>query len=371
MKAFAVWSKEERSGVVDVDEPALASPTAVKLRMLDVGVCGTDAELCEFAYGEPPEGQAFLITGHEALGEVVEVGDEVEWLNEGDLVVPSVRRPCPRPDCPACRGGNQDFCLTGEYTERGIKGAHGFLAETVVEESRYLTPVPRELRRVGVLTEPLTIAEKALRQFLEVERRLPWNAQASDDAILRGKQAVVIGAGPVGLLGAMLLLNRGLQVTVYSRSPEPNDKASLARSIGAEYVSSEETRFAPLAEHLGRVDLVYEAAGASKVAFEVLRGLGTNGVFLFTGVPGRKERFEIDGAAIMKSVVLNNQAVLGTVNASRGDFAAAVRDLGRFQEAWPDALAGIITARHPMAQFCRSAAAKEGIKHVIAVSGEA
>jgi len=282
-------------------------------------------------------------------------------------VVPSVRRPCARRDCPACRGGNQDFCLTGEYTERGIKGAHGFLAEAVVEESRYLTSVPRELRDVAVLTEPLTIAEKALRQWMEVERRLPWNAQADDAAVLRGKQAVVIGAGPVGQLGAMLLLSRGLRVTVYSRSPEPNDKASLARSVGAEYVSSEETRFAQLAEHLGRVDLVYEAAGASKVAFEVLRGLGTNGAFIFTGVPGRKERFEIDGAAIMKHVVLNNQAVLGTVNASRGDFTAAVRDLERFHGAWPDALRGIITARHPLAEFCERASDKGGIKHVIAV----
>ncbi|HKG94599.1 MAG TPA: alcohol dehydrogenase catalytic domain-containing protein, partial [Gemmatimonadaceae bacterium] len=100
MKAFAVWPNEERSGVVDVDEPELASPTAVKVRILDVGVCGTDAELCAFAYGEPPAGEEFLITGHEALGEVVEVGDEVEWLDAGDLVVPSVRRPCARRDCP-------------------------------------------------------------------------------------------------------------------------------------------------------------------------------------------------------------------------------------------------------------------------------
>ena len=141
MKAFAVWAKQKRSAVVEIDEPRLTSPTAVKLRMLDVGVCGTDAELCSFAYGEPPDGEKFLVTGHEALGEVVEVGDEVEWLDEGDLVVPSVRRPCPHADCPACRGGNQDFCLTGDYTERGIKGAHGFLAEVVVEEARYLTAV--------------------------------------------------------------------------------------------------------------------------------------------------------------------------------------------------------------------------------------
>jgi glucose 1-dehydrogenase len=367
MKAFAVWAKQKRSGVVEIDEPRLASPTAVKLRMLDVGVCGTDAELCAFAYGEPPEGETFLVTGHEALGEVVEVGDEVEWLDEGDLVVPSVRRPCPHVDCPACRAGHQDFCLTGDYTERGIKGAHGFLAETVVEEARYLTAVSSVLREVAVLTEPLTIAEKGLRQFLEIERRLPWNAKADDEMILRGKRAVVLGAGPVGLLGAMLLLERGLEVIVYSRSPKPNDKAALAEAVGARYVSSEETPFAELAREVGRVDLVYEAAGASEVAFEVLRELGTNGVFVFTGVPGRKQKFELDGAAIMKNVVLKNQAVIGTVNASREDFVAAVRDLGRFDAAWPAALRQIITARHPLEAFCARAKDKEGIKHVIAV----
>jgi threonine dehydrogenase-like Zn-dependent dehydrogenase len=301
---------------------------------------------------------------------VIEVGDEVEWLDEGDLVVPSVRRPCPHAECPACRGGNQDFCLTGDYTERGIKGAHGFLAERVVEEARYLTPVPAALRDVAVLTEPLTIAEKALRQFVEVERRLPWNARADDAAILHGKRAVVIGAGPVGQLGAMLLLERGLQVTVYSRSPQPNDKAALAEAVGAAYVSSEETRFADLARTIGRVDLVYEAAGASKVAFEVLRDLGTNGVFIFTGVPGRKEQIQLDGAAIMKHVVLNNQAVLGTVNASRDDFAAAVRDLARFDQSWPAALRQLITARHPLEEFCARASEKGGIKHVIAVGGD-
>ena len=369
MKALAVRPRQRKIGVIDQEEPALSSATSAKFRTLEVGVCGTDTEICSFAYGMPPEGSDYLITGHEGLGEVTEVGADVSRLRPGDLVVPSVRRPCPHAHCVACRSGHQDFCLTGDYTERGIKGAHGYLAEYVVEEERYLNVVPAELRDVGVLTEPLTIAEKAVVQFVDVQRRLPWNQDLDDDAILAGRRAVVLGAGPVGILGCMLLLQRGCTVVVYSRSRKPSAKAALVESIGATYVSSEEEAFADLANRLGGVDLVYEAAGASELAFEVLEHLGANGVFIFTGVPGRKEQVEIAGDAIMKNIVLNNQAVLGTVNASRAAFEDAIRDLGRFRAAWSDALRSVITGRHPIAEFCEQAQAKDGIKHVIAVAG--
>lgn len=370
MRVVAAHPDDESIHVIDYQRPDLDRPTAVVLRMLDVGVCGTDAEICAFDYGEPPPGEDFLIPGHESLGIVVETGAGVTGLAPGDLVVPSVRRPCARADCPACRAGRQDFCLTGEYTERGIKGAHGYLAEYVVEEERYLTPVPASLRDVAVLTEPLTIAEKGFEQFTDVQRRLPWNEGVDDAALLRGRQAVVIGAGAVGLLGAMLLLTRGLEVTVYSRSKKPNDPARLIEAMGAAYVSSESVPFAKLAKQLGGIDLVYEAAGASQVAFEVLEHLGTNGVFIFTGVPGRKSKIKIAGDVIMKNLVLQNQAVIGTVNAAAGDFRRAVDDLGRFVAQWPDETRRIIAARHPMDEFCKWVGAKDGIKHVIAVSEE-
>ena len=141
---------------------------------------------------------------------MIEAGAAVSGLSPGDLVVPMVRRPCARPECRACRSGHPDFCETGAYTERGIVGAHGFLAEEVVEDERYLVRLAPELRAVGVLTEPLTIAEKALRQFLEVRRRLPWLAKPSSAELLQGGSALVLGAGPVGLLGCMLLRLRGL-----------------------------------------------------------------------------------------------------------------------------------------------------------------
>jgi threonine dehydrogenase-like Zn-dependent dehydrogenase len=367
MKAVALFPADKRVTVVDQEPPALGAPTTVRLQVLDVGVCGTDAELCSFQYGEPPAGSPSLVLGHEALARVVEAGPGAGSVKVGGLVVPMVRRPCGRPECAACRSGNQDFCLTGEYTERGIKGAHGFLAEQVVEEERYLVPVPDGLRDVAVLTEPLTIAEKAVREYAAVQRRLPWVAAGAGDALLEGRRAVVLGAGPVGILGCMLLRLRGARTVVYSRGRKPNAKAALVESVGAEYVSSQDEPFPELARRLGGVDLVYEAAGASQLAFDVLPHLTANAVFIFTGVPGRKERITVAGDEIMKNVVLQNQIVVGTVNASRGDFERAVADLGEFVRRWPDATRSIITGRFGMDAFCEQAGAHEGIKRVIEV----
>jgi threonine dehydrogenase-like Zn-dependent dehydrogenase len=368
MRAVALYPSTKRVEVVDREPPPAPGPTAARLRVLDVGVCGTDAELCAFEYGEPPAGADALVLGHEALAEVIEVGSGVEGLAVGDLVAPMVRRPCARPDCQACRSENQDFCQTGEYTERGIKGADGFLAEEVVEEARYLVRVPAALREVAVLTEPLTIAEKALRQYGEVQERLPWVHDQGADERLRGRRAVVLGAGPVGILGCMLLRLRGAETVVYSRGRTPNPKAAIVEAVGASYVSSEDESFPDLARRIGGVDFVYEAAGASQLAFDTLPHLDANAVFVFTGVPGRKQQIEVAGDAIMKNVVLQNQAIVGTVNASRADFQRAVSDLGECLRRWPEATRAIITGRFPMESFCEQAKAHEGIKRVITVN---
>jgi glucose 1-dehydrogenase len=368
MKAVAVWPARRRVDVVEREAPALSGSDDVRIRVLDVGVCGTDAEICGFQYGgAPPADEDYLIVGHEALGQVLETGPGVAGLRAGELVVPMVRRPCPVPECPACRAGHPDFCVTGKYTERGIVGAHGFLAEEAIVGERYLVPIARPLRDVGVLTEPLTIAEKGLRQYFEVRRRLPWLAEATDAELARGQHALVLGAGPVGLLGCLLLLLHGFRVTVFARSRAPNPRSEVARSAGATYLSGEERPIGESAKSLGVIDLVYEAAGASKLAFDALEHLGPNGIFVFTGVPGRKHRVDIAGDEIMRSLVLRNQTVLGTVNAGRQDFEAAVRDLGRMRERWPGTLEALITGRWPMERFCERAGASDGIKDVIAV----
>lgn len=360
MKAVAVYPKQREVRVIDAPEPRLQSPTQVKVRTREVGVCGTDEDILQFTYGTPPPGSEYLILGHECLGEVVEVGNAVRGLQRGDFVVPRVRRPCPHATCPACRHGHPDFCITGDYTERGIKEAHGFCSELFTEDVAYLHRVPTELHGVAVLTEPLTIAEKALRQVKRIQERLPWRPEPG--------RAVVLGAGPVGQLGVMALLRRGFATTVYSRSPKPNVKADSAEALGAPYLSSKEVSPEELVRRAGAPDVIYEATGVAKAALEALKALAPNGVFVFTGVPSHEEALSLDGAALMKQLVLENQVVLGTVNAADSDFETALEDLGRFRARWPGGLERLITARHPPEDFADVVMGKKGgggIKHVI------
>jgi threonine dehydrogenase-like Zn-dependent dehydrogenase len=349
MKAIAVNPKRRAVELIDCEAPEITRPTDVKLRMLEVGVCGTDREICAFDYGTPPDEVEHLVIGHESLGEVIAVGPAAKRVKPGDLVVPMVRRPCRHEVCTACRQERQDFCYTGDFHERGIKEAHGFMTEFVVDDEKYMHVVPRELRDVAVLVEPLTIAEKALAQVRQVQMRLPWACSFQPGRPQQHcHRAVVIGAGPVGLLGAMALIQSGFDTTVYSRGAVPNAKASLVESIGGRYVDADSVPVADLPRLVGNIDLIYEAAGASKVAFETMAVLGTNGIFTFTGVPGRKAPIEVDTDLIMRNLVLKNQVVLGTVNAGRDTFADAIDDLGAFYKRWPDAVRSLITGRFPL-----------------------
>lgn len=369
MKGVAVFPAKREVRVIDHPEPSITSPTQAKIRMLDVGVCGTDREIVSFQYGTPPAGDEYLIIGHESLGQVVETGPGVQKVKQGNLVVLTVRRPCHHEDCLACREGRQDFCYTGDFTERGIKQQHGYMTEFVVEEERYLNVVPHDLREVAVLVEPLTIAEKSLEQLWMVQQRLPWISPVESGLPPgHGHRAVVLGAGPVGLLGAMALRIAGFDVTVYSRSSKHEEKNDIVHGIGARYVPAEVHSVAEMAKLAGPIDVVYEAVGASGVAFEVIEHLGPNGVFIFTGVPGRKGPIEVDTDYIMKDVVLCNQVILGSVNAPPHCFATAIRDLGTFLYEWPDPVRSLITARYPIDQAIQPL--KEGaggIKNVVAV----
>jgi threonine dehydrogenase-like Zn-dependent dehydrogenase len=347
MRAVAIFPSEKRIGLIDEPEPRLIRETDVKLKMLEVGVCGTDREIARLEYGTPPEGSTHLIIGHESLAEAVEVGNSVSRVRPGDLVVTMVRRPCPHASCQACRAYRQDFCFTGDFTERGIKGRHGFMTELVVDDERFMHVVPAELRHVGVLTEPLTIAEKALIQIWDVQDRLPWTAPGHPSGDGHGQRAVVVGAGPVGLLGCLALLIRGFETWVYSREEADSPKAKWVESVGARYYSSETVTPAALADEVGNIDILYEATGASGVSFKVLEELGINGVFVFTGVPGRKAPIEVDADLLMRNMVLKNQLVFGTVNAGPDAFAAAIRDLAEFHKRWPDPLRSLITGRYP------------------------
>jgi threonine dehydrogenase-like Zn-dependent dehydrogenase len=367
MKTIAVTPAAKQVSIVNQAEPSISSPTEVKLRMIEAGVCGTDREICAFEYGTPPAGMEHLVIGHESLGEAVEVGAKVSRVKVGDLVVPMVRRPCPHDYCAACRSSRQDFCFTGDFTERGIKEQHGFMAQFIVDDEKYMNPVPADMRDVAVLVEPLTIAEKGLAQVWNIQQRLPWGCP-----IVPGKaqahchKAVVLGAGPVGLLGAMALVNADFDTYVYAREPAPNPKASVLEAIGAKYFSAETHSLEALTSEIGNIDLVYEATGASKLAFDMIQHLGMNGIFIFTGVPGRKAPVQVDTDLMMRNLVLKNQVVFGTVNAGRPTFEDAIRDLQVFKNAWPQAVQSLITGRFPIDAHRELLVGKaSGIKNVI------
>ena len=377
MKAIAVFPAAKAVKLIDAPEPFLQQPTDVKLKMLDIGICGTDKEICAFEYGTPPGGCDYLILGHESLGQVVEVGPQVKNLKPGDLVVTIVRRPCSHADCVPCRAGRQDFCLTGDFTERGIKGRHGFMTEFVVDDESYMNRVPPELREVGVLAEPLTIAEKSLSQVWDIQARLPWACRHDQHPHRKGERippgeigsphnAVVLGAGPVGLLGAMLLCASGFKTFVYSKEQAGSPKALLTQGIGAVYVSGSTTTLEQLASQVGNVDLVYEATGASGLSFEMIKYLGTNGIFVFTGVPGRKAPITVDTDILMRDMVLKNQVVFGSVNAGKNSYIKAIEDLETFRKRWPQVLKSLITGRYPPEKFQDLLlGSPDGIKNVV------
>jgi len=370
MKAVAIFPKDKNIQVIDAPAPASITPNQLRVKTLEIGLCGTDTEIVEQGYGNTPEDSDYLILGHECLGEIVEVGSDVSHFKVGQLVVPRVRRPCSVETCRACQVGRPDFCLSGQFTERGIVKHHGFMIEEFVDDQQYFHALTPELRHIGVLVEPLTIAEKALLQIRDVQDRLPYlDAKALKEGSLEGSTAVVLGAGPVGLLGAMAFCNAGARVFVYSRSAEPNEKSVLIEGIGAEYVSSQTVSVGQFLELAGNVDIIYEATGASAFAFEMTQLLGRNGIYIFTGVPGRKAPVPINTAKIMNDMVLKNQLLVGTVNAGPAAFESAVHTLGEINRRWPSNVKDLITKHISPDQVGETLKShSEGIKTVVCFS---
>jgi threonine dehydrogenase-like Zn-dependent dehydrogenase len=360
MRALAVFPRERELRITEVPAPRPSRGSDVLVRVREVGICGTDRDIMEGHYGTPPPGTERLVLGHEGLGEVVDVGSSVRTLARGDLVAMTVRRPCPDAACVACRAGRQDFCITGHFRERGIKEADGFLAELVVEDERYLVRMPRSLADVGVLVEPLTIAAKAEMELEAITRRYPWEPT--------GLRSLVLGAGPIGLLGAMMMVTRDIETFVFSLAPADSDVARLVRSFGGEYVSARDTDVSELSSRIGMVDILYEGVGVAKVAFAALAALAPNGVFIFTGLPGAGEPVEIDLDRVMRDIVLKNQVLFGTVNASRSAFEAAVRDLERFMALFPDAVRGLVTERAKLEDAPGMLKRRRGIKQVVTLA---
>ena len=282
MRAVAVTpGKADSLQLRDVPSPRvedIPDGRGVRVDVLRVGVCGTDREIVEGLFGTAPQGDDFLILGHENLGRVAETGPNVASpLKPGSLVVATVRRPG--------RSiydeiGMQDM-TTDEPRERGINRIHGFLAESYVDDASFLVPVPDALEAVGVLLEPLSIVEKAIRQAFEIQRRL---------RVWEPARAAVLGAGTIGLLTALALRLRGLEVTVYSRRPPPYRNSELLEAMGAGYLSSADHTLEQLERAAGPLDLILDASGFSPLALGSGAILGKNGVLVLLSVTGGDRR---------------------------------------------------------------------------------
>jgi glucose 1-dehydrogenase len=336
VKAVAVVPRQPGSArCLDVNPPPRRRGE-VEVRTLAVGVCGTDEEILQGLYGTAPPGADRLVLGHEACGVV---DRRAAGFAAGDLVVPMVRRPCPE-RCENCAAGEPDMCGSGHYEERGIKQLDGFMAERFVEAPDYLVPLARPLRPIAVLLEPLTVVEKGVGQAFRLQRRLRW----------RPRRALVLGAGPIGLLGAALARALGLETTLWSRRIGDSRQAWLER-IGAGAVLASTANLPELAKRLGSVDLVLECTGAPPVIRDALLSLGPNGVLCLLGVSAGEGPVEVPVARWNLQAVLGNQVVFGCVNAHRRDFEAGARHMAAWTRRWPGLLDGLVTRQVPPEDF--------------------
>ena len=345
MKAVVVEPRQPRTArVVELPDPVPALHE-VRVRVLEVGICGTDAEINDGLYGKAPEGEPFLVLGHEGLGQ----------LPTGELVVPIVRRPCPT--CANCRTGAQDMCSTGTFTERGIKGIHGMMSEVIVDDPRYLVKVPDHARGYAVLTEPMSVVAKALRQAQLIQRRLIWNAPG---------RALVLGAGPLGLLATLALRAQGWSVVTMARKPRGTAKASIVETLGAKYVSSADVPTSKLPECEPPFDLVVEATGNAECAFDALHALAVNGVLCMTSITAGSFMKSLPIDRINYDVVLGNKLIFGTVNAHRQDFVDGLAQMERIEQDYPGMLGRLLTDSISFNQVGRMFSRHEaGIKTVL------
>jgi threonine dehydrogenase-like Zn-dependent dehydrogenase len=348
MKAITVEPLEpETARLEEVPEPD-ARDGSVLVEAIAVGVCGTDVEIVEGKYGWAPRGRRRLVLGHESLGRVVDPGPNA-GLRTGDLVVGIVRRPDPVP-CPNCAVGEWDMCRNGRYTERGIKEIDGFMSERWRIEPEYAMKVDASLGLLGVLLEPTTVVTKAWEQVLAVGQRAFWEPHT----------VLVTGAGPIGLLAALVGKQHGLEVHVLDRV-QSGPKPALVRQLGATYHSG------PISEVGFEPDVIVECTGVGQVIADSLRAVAPGGIVCLTGVGsgGRTTGLVADMAAVM---VLRNNVVVGSVNANKRHWYKAGQVLARADRSW---LAGVVSRSEPPEAFRRALQRQPDDIKVVIQFGEA
>ena len=338
MKAICVIPGKPNSvHLKEVPKPSVSeipNGRGVLVKVLRVGVDGTDKEINAAEYGAAPTGYDYLTIGHESFGVVEEVGENVTELQKGDYVVATVRRPG---GSFYDKIGTYDMTTEDTYYERGINLRHGYLTEYYVDDPEYIVKVPKGLKDIGVLLEPMSVAEKGIIQAYEIQRRLK---------IWRPRKAAVMGAGTLGLLATMILRLRGLEVVTFGRKAAPYLNSRLVEELGAHYISTVDTPISEAAKRFGPFDIIFEGTGSSAVVFEAAQNLGKNGVLILASITGAGKKLEIPADKINLDFVLGNKVMFGTVNANREYFEAGVKDLAQCTAQYPGFAQKLLT--HPV-----------------------
>ena len=307
--------------------------------------------------------------GHEMVGVVEVVGSGVETVAPGDPVTMTVRRGCGQ--CHPCLHNQSDMCMTGLYAERGIHKLDGFLTQFVVEREQYVVKAPPHLAKLAVFTEPLSIAEKGIEQIRVIQSRLPWSCPHPDHSFLsdewgKCKSALVVGAGPLGLLATALLRLADVDTYVADIVPENSPKVHLATHTGATYIDSrtktpkELVDFCGLKEHL---DIIFEASGAATSALELINYMARSSIYVMTGIPRDEILVNLDAAQIIRQMVRYNQVVVGSVNSNHSHFEMAIGEMGEVDSRFDGMLGEMITHRFPLEDY-REAFALNDPKHI-------
>jgi threonine dehydrogenase-like Zn-dependent dehydrogenase len=335
MKAIAVFPGRPNSAhLAELAKPSASDVPGgrgVLVKVLRVGVDGTDREINAAEYGAAPDGYDFLVIGHEGFGQVEAVGPNVTFIRPGDFVVATVRRPG---SSLYDAIGLQDMTTDSQYFERGINLRHGYLTEYYVEDEEFVVKVPAGLGDVGVLLEPMTVAQKGITQAYEIQRRLK---------VWRPRTAAVMGAGTLGLLASLVLRLRGLQVTTFGRTKRPYLNAELLDRIGARYVNTGERSISGAAAESGGFDLIFEGTGSSAVVFESMQVLAKNGALVLTSITAGNKSLEVPADRINLDFVLGNKVMVGSVNASRENFETGVRDMSQAEAEYPGWMRQLLT----------------------------
>lgn len=348
MKAIAIIPGTKKVFLTDRPEPNINSDDEVKIKVFEVGICGTDREEVSGGRADAPAGSKELIIGHEMFGQVVDVGKAVTKVKPGDYGLFIVRRGCGK--CAACLNGRSDMCYTGDYTERGIKGADGYQAAFVVDKEQYFVAVPESIADIGVLTEPMSVAAKAIDEALLLQR-----TRVSDfdnpQHWLNGKKALVAGIGPIGILAAFALRLKGAEVYGLDIVPSDSIRPQVLEAIGGKYIDGNEIKVTEIDDKIGRMDFAFEATGIAKLQFQIIDTLAVNGIYVATGIPSGERPLTVSGGKLMQDLVLKNQIVIGSVNASIHHYEQAVDYLSRSKEKWPEPIGKVITDKASYKDF--------------------